>query len=77
LAYAQWGYPSVLTHAAGNGIKAAQQMSVVTSGVRANSYSNATILLTMTSGSAWIVAWCQTANNASNDPASHLVVQAQ
>ena len=52
-------------------------MSVVTSGVRANSYSNATILLTMTSGSAWIVAWCQTANNASNDPASHLVVQAQ
>ncbi|MBU4267918.1 MAG: hypothetical protein KJ808_03615 [Acidobacteria bacterium] len=54
---------------------AAHQMSVVTTEVRANTYSNANIMITMTAGSAWVLTSGQTANNATNDPAAHLAMQ--
>jgi predicted S18 family serine protease len=52
-------------------------MSVVTTEVRANTYSNANIVITVTSGTGRVVVSGQTAHNVSNDPAAHIAVQAQ
>jgi osmotically-inducible protein OsmY len=54
---------------------AAYQMNVVTTEVRADTYSNANIIVTVPSGSGRVLASGQTANNTSNDPAAHLAVQ--
>ena len=56
---------------------AGYEMNVVTTEVRANTYSNATIVIKVTSGTGTVLVSGQTANNISNDPAAHIAVQAQ
>ncbi|MBU4405698.1 MAG: hypothetical protein L6428_06960 [Candidatus Aminicenantes bacterium] len=45
--------------------------------MRANTYRNANIMVTVTYGSGQVVCFGAAANNASNDPAFHLAVQGQ
>jgi hypothetical protein len=54
---------------------AGYQMNTISAEVRANTYSNANILITVTSETGRVLASGQTANNNSNDPAAHLAVQ--
>ena len=56
---------------------AGYEMNVVTTEVRANTYSNANVVITVTSGTGTVLVSGQTANNISNDPAAHIAVQAQ
>jgi C1A family cysteine protease len=58
-------------------VLASHQMSVVTTEVRADTYSNANILITVTAGSGRVMVSGQTANNTTNDPAAHIAVQGQ
>jgi hypothetical protein len=53
------------------------EMVVITTEVRANTYSNANVLITVTSGTGTILVTGQTANNITDDPAAHIAVQAQ
>ena len=57
-------------------LEAHQMIGYVTE-VRADTYSNANILITVTAGSGWVLATGQTAHNVSDDPAGHIAVQAQ
>jgi hypothetical protein len=54
---------------------AGYEQNTIVDEVRANTYSNADILVTVTGGSGRLIASGQSANNASNDPAAHVAVQ--
>jgi hypothetical protein len=56
---------------------AANQAGVISTEVRADTYSNANVMITVTAGSGRVMAAGFTANNVSNDPAAHIAVQAQ
>jgi hypothetical protein len=55
---------------------AGHEANGISTELRANSYSNATVLITATSGNGRVLAAGFTAHNISNDPAAHLAVQA-
>ena len=53
------------------------QMSVVTTELRASTYSNASVLVEVTAGSGRVMISGQTAHKTSSDPAAHIAVQGQ
>jgi len=55
----------------------AYEMTVVTSELRASTYSNATVRVTVTTAWGRVMASGQTAHKTSSDPAAHIAVQAQ
>ncbi len=55
---------------------AGYEMIGIATELRTNTYNSATIMITVTSGSGRVMVAGYTANNVSNDPASHIAVQA-
>jgi len=60
-----------------NRVLAGYEQNTIVDELRAFSYDNAKVQVTVTAGSGRVIVSGQSANNASNDPAAHVAVQGQ